>query len=568
MKTLTASKVVAVAACSSTTAVATAAVGRETSLPFLPIPSSPSLSTDTTTTSKTATAFITSRLPRGGGDQDSDDNPKDDSTQKPKQHPRQKKKRHRPKKSPTKDGDDDEKNPGSDTSKEESTQKNKTTPQKSADKDKNGKGNKVLEEILSQEDYYQVLGISRSSAATEVVIKKAYRKRAVQTHPDKTGGDRRAFDKVAEAYDVLIDPQKRKLYDTYGKAGLDPTNGPGGPSMNSYQDLFRNMFQQQQQHFNRRQTNQTVRYQLQVSLEDLYRGTTQSVVVTPPRSREHKKTVRVDVPKGSRDGQRIVLSGEMDFDRNETPGDLIFVLTQVPHPRFTRNGHDLAMELTISLEEAVCGYVRRIRHLNGSQLWIESARSSVDGVNDVPIVIHSGDVQVLKGRGMPKQQRRGGTNEDADFGDLYIQYKVEMPKSSSNKNKTPLTTEELKELRRLLSKLQPNSKSQIKPNKEAEILSLSPAVASDFGRASGSVLDDDDHDDHDHLHGRGDDYGENFHPFASSGFFQGAGPGFAGGRFYSFGSNGSPFGPSPFGGQPDHNPYGDGEGEGTQCQQM
>jgi curved DNA-binding protein CbpA len=76
--------------------------------------------------------------------------------------------------------------------------------------------------LIRQQDYYAILGVSKT--ATDSQIKKAYRKRAVQTHPDKTGGDRRAFDRVSEAYTILSDDAKRTIYDRYWEEGVGTTN--------------------------------------------------------------------------------------------------------------------------------------------------------------------------------------------------------------------------------------------------------------------------------------------------------------------------------------------------------
>lgn len=449
----------------------------------------------------------------------------------------------------------------------------------------------MVDEILDhKDDYYQVLGVA--TTATDRQIQKAYRKRVQKVHPDKTGGDRRAFDKVAEAYEVLSDETKRQVYDRFGKAGVEAGVGGGGAA-SSYQDMFRSMFQQaqQQQSFRRQRQNQTLRFQLQVTLEDLYNGRTQNVRVTPPRhphmghggsSSRSQKEVDVHIPRGSLSGQSIVLSGEADFHDDTTPGDVVFILTQVPHPTFTRKGHDLAMELTIGLDEAVSGVKRPIAHLDGTQIWIESAKTKrqnrssgkfhdndhhenhVDDSPFVPLVIHTGDVQVLKGRGMPKRNRPG------EFGDLYIQYRVEMPEA---KNGNALTLEEQQELSRLLTKLQGknhllhgghhgpqherkrNENTKEEDTYESHILQA--AKPSDFGRASGSVVLEDEYD----MGGIYEDHGDEFHPFASaaSSFFHRQGGTGGTSRFY-FGSSGS--NPFDMGGNDDND---DGN---VQCQQM
>lgn len=79
---------------------------------------------------------------------------------------------------------------------------------------------------MAKRDYYEVLGISKGASADE--IKKAYRKLAVQHHPDKTGGDEAKFKEIGEAYDVLKDPSKRQRYDQFGHAGIGGNSGGAG----------------------------------------------------------------------------------------------------------------------------------------------------------------------------------------------------------------------------------------------------------------------------------------------------------------------------------------------------
>lgn len=79
---------------------------------------------------------------------------------------------------------------------------------------------------MSKRDYYEVLGVAKGASADE--LKKAYRKAAVQYHPDKEGGDEAKFKEVNEAYDVLKDAQKRQRYDQFGHAGVGGSGGGGG----------------------------------------------------------------------------------------------------------------------------------------------------------------------------------------------------------------------------------------------------------------------------------------------------------------------------------------------------
>lgn len=102
--------------------------------------------------------------------------------------------------------------------------------------------------MASKRDYYEILGLPRGATAEE--LKKAYRKLAVQFHPDKNPGDKKAedrFKELSEAYEVLADPQKRQMYDQFGHAGVGAGGGQdpgfGGGSMNDiFGDIFGDLF--------------------------------------------------------------------------------------------------------------------------------------------------------------------------------------------------------------------------------------------------------------------------------------------------------------------------------------
>ncbi len=91
---------------------------------------------------------------------------------------------------------------------------------------------------MSKRDYYEVLGVSKSATADE--IKKAYRKKAIQFHPDKNPGDKASeekFKEAAEAYEILSSPEKKQRYDQYGHAGMGNQGGFGGQHM-TMEDIF------------------------------------------------------------------------------------------------------------------------------------------------------------------------------------------------------------------------------------------------------------------------------------------------------------------------------------------
>jgi molecular chaperone DnaJ len=92
--------------------------------------------------------------------------------------------------------------------------------------------------MAEKRDYYEVLEVPKTATAEE--IKKAYRKKAIQYHPDKNPGDKAAeekFKEAAEAYEVLSDPQKRQRYDQFGHAGMNGMGGFSGGGM-SMEDIF------------------------------------------------------------------------------------------------------------------------------------------------------------------------------------------------------------------------------------------------------------------------------------------------------------------------------------------
>ncbi|MEL6615193.1 MAG: DnaJ domain-containing protein, partial [Bacteroidota bacterium] len=88
-------------------------------------------------------------------------------------------------------------------------------------------------------DFYEILGVARD--ATPEAIKKAYRKRAMESHPDRNPGDEdaeRRFKEAAEAYEVLSNPEKRARYDRFGREGLNGGGASGGAPFSDISDIF------------------------------------------------------------------------------------------------------------------------------------------------------------------------------------------------------------------------------------------------------------------------------------------------------------------------------------------
>jgi molecular chaperone DnaJ len=132
---------------------------------------------------------------------------------------------------------------------------------------------------MAKRDYYEILGVNRT--ATEAEIKKAYRKLAVQHHPDKNPDDHTSEDKfkeAAEAYSVLSDAQKRAAYDRFGHQGVGSGAGAGfDPGFSNIEDIFDmfgfgDMFGGRSTRRSTVQRGSDLRYDIEITLEDAAAG--------------------------------------------------------------------------------------------------------------------------------------------------------------------------------------------------------------------------------------------------------------------------------------------------------
>lgn len=132
--------------------------------------------------------------------------------------------------------------------------------------------------------YYAVLGVTKNASQDE--LKKAYRKAAIKNHPDK-GGDPEKFKELAQAYEVLSDPEKREIYDQYGEDALKEGMGGGGGGHNPF-DIFEQFFGGGgfgggSSRGRRQKRGEDVVHTLKVSLEDLYNGTSKKLSLSRNR---------------------------------------------------------------------------------------------------------------------------------------------------------------------------------------------------------------------------------------------------------------------------------------------
>lgn len=142
---------------------------------------------------------------------------------------------------------------------------------------------------MSKRDYYEVLGVTKT--ATEVELKGAFRKLAMQHHPDKNPGNKEAeikFKEINEAYQVLSDPQKRAAYDRFGHAAFANGGGPGGAGFDGnfsdfMSDIFDTFFGDQRARGARggsgRERGADMRYNLEITLEEAYEGKTATIKI-------------------------------------------------------------------------------------------------------------------------------------------------------------------------------------------------------------------------------------------------------------------------------------------------
>lgn len=217
-------------------------------------------------------------------------------------------------------------------------------------------------------DYYEILGINRD--ADETAIKAAYKKLAMQYHPDRPTGNLAKFQEIQEAYETLIDKDKKFIYDNpqhthRHPGGFDFQFSSGFPT--GFEDvLFNSVFGRSRKKY----TNPTIQLSAGISLEDAFTGKEILASITLPSGRE--QTINVNIPKGIHDGTTLKLSGIGDDSVAGLPrGDILLTIFIHQHSEFSRSGDDLIKEMEISCIDAMLGKTITVSTIDGRQLQTE-----------------------------------------------------------------------------------------------------------------------------------------------------------------------------------------------------
>jgi curved DNA-binding protein len=307
--------------------------------------------------------------------------------------------------------------------------------------------------MASKRDYYDILGVKRG--APEEEIKKAYRKMAMQHHPDRNPGKKDAeerFKEINEAYAVLSDKKKRQEYDTFGQTGFHKRytqedifrgfdvgdmfkdfgfrtedvfstlfgGGRGSSKRMNFRDYFdassHGGFSATHERYARPQRGADVMYDLSVTLDEVVSGATKEIAFR--RENGELARVNVKIPPGISTGKKLRIPGKgLSGAAGGISGDLYIRITVSEHPLFTREESDLYLDREIALTQAVLGSTIEVPTLEGVRKI------------KVPAGTQSHSKIRLKGYGLPHFQGKGR-------GDLYVRVMVEIPKKLDKKQRS------------------------------------------------------------------------------------------------------------------------------------
>jgi molecular chaperone DnaJ len=353
---------------------------------------------------------------------------------------------------------------------------------------------------MSKRDYYEILGIAKNASADE--IKKAYRKLAMQHHPDRNPGNKEAeakFKEATEAYEVLKDEQKKAAYDQYGHSAFGQGGGGqggfggggagGGFDGFDFNDIFSNFSDIFGEGGGGRQSRKRssavrgsdIRYNLEISLEEAFRGSSETISFSIPSACESckgsggkegespvtcgschgagkvraqqgffivertcntcsgtgqtiknpcktchgegrvnkERSLSVKIPAGVEEGNKIRLSGEGEAGmRGGQAGDLYVFITIRKHQFFTRKGDNIHFEVPIKFTTAALGGSIEIPTIDGTKAKLQ-----------IPEGAQNGNQFRLKSKGMTVM------NSGGRRGDMYVKIEIETPVKLSSEER-------------------------------------------------------------------------------------------------------------------------------------
>jgi curved DNA-binding protein len=293
---------------------------------------------------------------------------------------------------------------------------------------------------MDYKDYYKTLGVERK--ATQDEIKRAYRKLARKYHPDvsKEADAELKFKELGEAYEVLKDPEKRVAYDQLGsnwnsQQGFQPPPGwdsgfefhgapQGGGRQHDFSDFFESLFGQAGSPGGRARGfhmhGEDHHAKILVNLEDSFHGASRSISLQMPEVSpsghvvSRKRTLKVSIPKGIRQGQQIRLSGQGAKGKGSgKAGDLYLEIEFNPHRYYRVEGADVYLELPVAPWEAALG----------ANVKVPTPAGAID--LKIPANSKAGKKLRLKGRGIPSKSA----------GDLYVVLQIVLPPANDDKSR-------------------------------------------------------------------------------------------------------------------------------------
>ncbi|KAL7670704.1 hypothetical protein ACOME3_005632 [Neoechinorhynchus agilis] len=313
--------------------------------------------------------------------------------------------------------------------------------------------------VQSGRDFYKILGVPRNAKKDQ--IKSAYRLKAKEFHPDLNKDNPKAkeiFQDVSNAYEVLKDDKKRRIYDKSGEEGLRNDGGGDPFKASGFSNIFGSFFNFGGDNDDQRDSGPVrggdVEMNLYVTLEELYNGDVIEMIRVKPSKEAARGTrkcncrmevrtvqtgpgrfqmiqeqvcdecpnykyvpkesvLEIDILPGFPDNHIIYVDGEGEPHVDGENGDLKLKVNVVRHKTFERKGDDLYTNMTITLLDALLGFETEIAHLDKQKVRVVKTGKTTS----------PGEIMKIPNKGMPRFRSSGSY-----YGDLYITFSINMPR--------------------------------------------------------------------------------------------------------------------------------------------